>query len=350
MFVRRYNNQLVRYFSVPEVDVTDVKKALEKCKKYLIPDKNNPNYDKELDVLVIEDFETKMAVWPYIKNVLLFAYQTSKELKDKHWYGAPKEDKKAPTKFLCFKIAYNKDSNPRAVATYEGRLGGRKGTGIGREKIIYGTVDYPVYKQEGLDAFVNIIKHDIKNQLQWYWSEVSGSVKDRFLENGAIPIPNNFASQILKKDLEPLSDGYSYVRPLGPQNIDTEKMIVGFPNEQIYIQVVRDLTENNPLIDEENKLSLSINMDSTTPDIFPDDMDWAMFMIANIGELILDQDYDTILQEWEEYLDESIEILKSYLNDKKYYEICHQFIDNALTYKDITTVLSCHLLKPEMLS
>ncbi len=200
-------------------------------------------------------------------------------------------------------------------------------------------------------ALRQLISYDIKQQIKWYWSEVSGKIKDMLLENGALLIPNELASHILGDiPLECKEDGYSYVRPGGSMEDGTEKMLVAFPDKSIYTQVVQKLRADNPFENEATEFVNHLSKDIITAHIYPADMNWATFMTANIGELIFDEDYGTILPEWKKYLDDSIAILKSYLDNREYCEVCQQFIDNALTYKKITTVLECHPLEAEMVA
>lgn len=182
-----------------------------KCQAYLIPDIHSPLYDPELRVMVVKDAELMQKIWPYVKAVLQLAYKTCKRLEVKEWYGVPANENKISDTYVCFKIAYNRALQPRAVACYEGRLVGRRGTGLGREKAVRGEE----YRAEGLEAVSNIVRHDIKNAEQGYWAEISDDVEDLYISNGAPVIPNNKVASILQvseNEIIKSGDGLHYER------------------------------------------------------------------------------------------------------------------------------------------
>jgi hypothetical protein len=73
-----------------------------------------------------------------------------------------------------------------------------------------------------------ILSEDMKLKERGAWAEVSGKALGKYLNMGAIILPNDIASQLLPgKEIEPLEDGYFYKRMIkGEMHV---KMLVGYP-------------------------------------------------------------------------------------------------------------------------
>ena len=73
-----------------------------------------------------------------------------------------------------------------------------------------------------------ILSEDMRIKERGAWAEVSGKALGKYLNMGAIIIPNAMAAELLHgKEIEPLDDGYFYKRFIkGEMHV---KLIVGFP-------------------------------------------------------------------------------------------------------------------------
>ena len=77
-----------------------------------------------------------------------------------------------------------------------------------------------------------ILSEDMRLKERGAWAEVSGKALGKFLNMGALIIPNSVANVLLpNKEIQPLEDGYFYKRFIkGEPHV---KMIVGFPSSDI---------------------------------------------------------------------------------------------------------------------
>lgn len=102
------------------------------------------------------------------------------------------------------------------VVVYSFKRGGRK--------MCYGGTDGT---PQGKSDFYKIMSEDINMLDRKAWAEVSEKMEYLYLKNGAVPIPNTIAKQIMSDkefvSLDP--DGYHYIRSIG--GILATKMMVG---------------------------------------------------------------------------------------------------------------------------
>ena len=77
-----------------------------------------------------------------------------------------------------------------------------------------------------------ILSEDMKLKERGAWAEVSGKALGKYLNMGAIILPNDLAPELLPgKEIEPLEDGYFYKRMIkGEMHV---KMLVGYPPADI---------------------------------------------------------------------------------------------------------------------
>jgi hypothetical protein len=83
--------------------------------------------------------------------------------------------------------------------------------------------------EQGQKDLNKILEEDIKIKERGNWAEVSGRALGKYLNKGAVVLPNTMAKELMpeKRDIELLPDGYFYKR-----NIKGElhtKMLVGYP-------------------------------------------------------------------------------------------------------------------------
>lgn len=77
-----------------------------------------------------------------------------------------------------------------------------------------------------------ILSEDMRIKERGAWAEVSGRALGKYLNMGALIIPNAMAAELLQgKEIEPLKDGYFYKRLIKDEM--HVKLIVGFPPNNI---------------------------------------------------------------------------------------------------------------------
>ena len=106
-----------------------------------------------------------------------------------------------------------KDGKILACMLYEDRLGGKKATSGG---------EIPD-NDESKNALQAIIRRDIANFTEGFWTEVSGAMEHYFKKHVGFPIPNIYAKSLLKRpNLDLDDDKYHYVRDIGMPNENGE--------------------------------------------------------------------------------------------------------------------------------
>lgn len=85
-----------------------------------------------------------------------------------------------------------------------------------------------VNSEQGKKDLNMIISEDLKIKERGAWAEVSGKALGKYLNLGAIVLPNSMANELLPgKQLELLDDGYFYKRNInGEEHI---KLLIGYP-------------------------------------------------------------------------------------------------------------------------
>jgi hypothetical protein len=112
-------------------------------------------------------------------------------------------------------------SDITAVVIYKMKNGGRKSVALACLPTPRGGNDLNM-----------ILSEDMRLKERGAWAEVSGKALGKFLNMGAMIIPNSVANVLLpNKEIQPLEDGYFYKRFIkGEPHV---KMIVGFPSSDI---------------------------------------------------------------------------------------------------------------------
>lgn len=116
-----------------------------------------------------------------------------------------------------------------AISVYTGYRGGFKCVGIT-------ATTNENFRNSGIAAVHSIIKKDIGNFKQFYWTECSGSVEKLYERYKGIKIPNDYAFGIVQQHISKyLDDGFHYEREIKGEI--QQKIIYGFNNEQTYQKV-----------------------------------------------------------------------------------------------------------------
>lgn len=107
-----------------------------------------------------------------------------------------------------------------------------------------------------------IIKRNITQDEECYWTECSGSLERLYEKHNGIKIPNKYAFDILQTPVTLLDDGYYYERVIKGET--QKKVICGFNNEETFNIVKKKFTEHiNGCI--QHILNCQINEDIETP-------------------------------------------------------------------------------------
>lgn len=181
------------------------------------------------------------------------------------------------------KVAYDKNGNVLAMSLYNAYLSGKKCVGL---TITTDSSLIAVAKE----ALKQIIRFDINHHNMFYWCECSGAIEHYFNKFNGFKIPNFYVhalyeSQNMLSRLTELSDdGYHYTRRLtvGDTVYDVEKIIYGFPSEELFNQMLQD---NKQEIDKwlenlENEVNEAYDHLS--------DIDKAFMVVDMFGEYIND--------------------------------------------------------------
>lgn len=81
-----------------------------------------------------------------------------------------------------------------------------------------------------------IIKSDVAPYTNWIWGEVSEAIEHYFKKFDGYPLLNSLVAEVLKKnsdDIELSKDGFHYKRKIGKNSEATEKVVYGFPSQDV---------------------------------------------------------------------------------------------------------------------
>ena len=160
-----------------------------------------------------------------------------------------------------------------------------------------------------------IIKSDIAPYINWVWGEVSGSVEKYFKKFEGYPLPNSLVVEVLKKnpdDIELSKDGFHYKRKIGKNCEATEKVVYGFPSQDVADLAMASANYeiechklNMQLIneDEYNKRELSF--------------DGACSFVDQLLDLYDDEGWRQLTPGLSVLLDQSIEVIKKNAEQEK---------------------------------
>lgn len=121
-----------------------------------------------------------------------------------------------------------------AISVYTGYRSGYKNVGI------TAIVDEKLRKT-GVAAVHDIIKTDIGNFEQFYWTECSGTIDVLYEKYNGIKIPNSYAFAIVQSEVKPDEDGYHYQREIKGEM--QTKIIYGFNNKDTFEKVKSEREE-----------------------------------------------------------------------------------------------------------
>jgi len=87
----------------------------------------------------------------------------------------------------------------------------------------------------GIDAVHTIIKNDICNYDNFFWTECSGAIEHLCEKYNGIKIPNEYVFGILQKEIKLENDGFHYIRTI--KGDEQRKIIYGFNNYETFQKI-----------------------------------------------------------------------------------------------------------------
>ena len=170
---------------------------------------------EEINNLLLERFLNlfkKEQIQPYIQDIWDIIQRTYEPIGGFKTASTPEEllDK------IGFAKLVRKDNNIIATLLYSDKYG--------RKAVAGGSDGTP----EGVKAVKQIFMEDVKFDRSW--GEFSGKTEQLLLKYGGVPIPNDFAEEILGKEIiSKNKDGFHYTRMIGGKPF--EKILIGNPKK-----------------------------------------------------------------------------------------------------------------------
>ena len=179
-----------------------------------------------------------------------------------------------------------------------------------------------------------IIKRNITQDKEFYWTECSGSIERLYEKHNGIKIPNEYAFDILQTPVTLLDDGYHYERVIKGET--QKKVIYGFNNEETFNIVKKEFTEHiNGCI--KHILDCQINEDIETPSFGRWSKAQCSVAVVNFFvDLRWEDECYELSSESLKLLSDHVDYLKSVVDDGQQDEITALAIDNGenlLNYK-----------------
>ena len=183
--------------------------------------------------------------------------------------------------------------------------------------------------QYGKECVKAIIKSDVAPYINWIWGEVSGAIEHYFKKFEGYPLPNSLVAEVLKKnpdDIELSKDGFHYKRKIGANNEATEKVVYGFPNQDV---ANRAMASANYEI-ERHKLNMQLinEVESSKKEL---SFDGACSFVDQLSDLYDDEGWRQLTPGLSTLLDQSIEVIKNNAEQEKWIQMT---LDNALYLRE----------------
>ncbi|MDO5587742.1 MAG: hypothetical protein Q4G12_02290 [Bacteroidales bacterium] len=185
-----------------------------------------------------------------------------------------------------------------------------------------------------------IIKRNITQDKEFYWTECSGSIERLYEKRNGIKIPNEYAFDILQTPVTLLDDGYHYERVIKGET--QKKVIYGFYNEETFNIVKKEFTEHiNDCI--QHILNCQINEDIETPSFGRLSKVQCSVAIVNFFvDLRWEDECYELSSESMKLLSDHVNYLKSIVDDGQQDEITALAIDNG---EDLLNTMSVMTFK-----
>lgn len=183
-----------------------------------------------------------------------------------------------------------------------------------------------------------IIKRNITQDKEFYWTECSGSIERLYEKHNGIKIPNEYAFDILQTPVTLLDDGYHYERVIKGET--QKKVIYGFNNEETFNIVKKEFTEhiNDCVL---HILNCQINEDIETPSFGRLSKEQCSVAVVNFFvDLRWEDECYELSSESLKLLSYHVNYLKSVVDDGQQDEITALAIDNGENLLNTMSVMT----------
>lgn len=258
------------------------------------------SYD-DIVVKAIDDPDEIKALMPNVVDIVINTYRPIGG-----YYGNTNIDKASRSTSLV-KVVYDENNDIASCAYYRNVNGSFKIQAYGHNDTQYG--------KDGVKA---IIKTDVAPYANWIWGEVSGSIEHYFKKFEGYPLPNEFVVEILRKNpdqIELMNDGFHYKRKIGNNDDPTEKVIYGFPDQEIANKAMS-------IADYEAKRqALNMNLVKESIDDIDLTFDGACSFVNQLSDLYDEEQWRQLTPGLSSLLDKSIDVIKQNVDKAKWVKI-----------------------------
>ena len=261
------------------------------------------NENANVDGIVVEIIDNTAKIKELLPTIVDLVIQTYKPIGG--YYGTTDLDRLSRTTSLV-KVVKDNNNNVISCAFYRNihnsfklQAYGHNGTSLGKD---------------GVKA---IIKSDVAPYTNWIWGEVSGNVEKYFKTFEGYPLPNEFVAIVLKKNPEEIElsmDGFHYKRKIGSNNDTIEKVVYGFPNQDIANKAMASADYEI----KRHKLNMqAINEDASQQLSF----DGACSFIDQLSDLYDEENWRQLTPGLSAMLDASIDVIENANNREKWVQM-----------------------------
>lgn len=251
-----------------------------------------------INVEVVDDVDAIKSLLPTIVGIVMKTYRPIGG-----YYRNTTVNKLSRSTSLM-KIVRNGNSEISSCAFYRNVNGSFKIQAYGNDGTKFG--------KDGVKA---IIATDVAPYTNWIWGEVSGPIEHYFKKFEGYPLPNDFVVEVLGKnpdDIELSDDGFHYRRKIGDNDDPTEKVIYGFPNEDVARKAMS-------IADYEAKRStLNMNLVNESNEDGQLSFDGACSYVNQLSDLYDERGWRQLTPGLSSLLDQSIEVLKQNVDKAKW--------------------------------
>lgn len=269
--------------------------------------------NSNVDGIIVEIIDDITKIKEFLPTIVDLVIQTYKPIGG--YYGTTDIDRLSRTTSLV-KIVKDINNNVASCAFYRNVHNSFKLQAYGHNDTKFG--------KEGIKE---IIKSDVAPYTNWIWGEVSGKVEKYFKMFEGYPLPNELVAIVLKKNPEEIelsNDGFHYKRKIGSNNEATEKVIYGFPNQEIADKAMASADYEI----ERHKLNMQMINENKSSQL---SFDGACSFIDQLSDLYDEEDWRQLTPGLSAMLDASIDIIEKSENRENWVKMT---LDNAKYLKE----------------
>lgn len=297
--------------------------------------------EKDNNVIEIKEYTPFDAKWNYIKDNILslwdFLNNGYKKAGYEKFCGCDNHRSLLRNANLVKIGFYNNEWV--AVSVYTGYRDGFKNVGIT-------ATTNDKLRDYGVRAVRTIIKNDIGNFDNFFWSECSGAIEYLYEKYNGIKIPNEYVENILQKSVTIESDGFHYSRLI--QGDLQRKIMYGFNNKETFDKILSEREQyiNNCI---NNILANRIDESTETPSFGKlSQIDCAIAIV----NFFVDERWENECYELPEtslnILKKQVEFLKKEIENNSIHEnklnMAQLAIENGINILETTNIMTIHSL------